>query len=72
MSLNESGIELNNRDKVLDKFEREPFQDEVSTIGINGGVLDTPLITDENITNNSNFIVNLFNNEDKPKTYKLK
>lgn len=72
MTLEESGIKLNNGNDILEKFERVAIETEESSIGIKSGVLDTPLITDESITNNSHFIANLFNNDDKPKTYSLK
>ena len=53
-------IKLNNGNEVIKKFEKEGFPSEIPYIRMAEGGYSEPEITDENIKNNSEFIVNLF------------
>ncbi len=66
-------IELNNGYKLVEHLKGQPFKEKISIVNlIESGVSESPYITDENIKNNSDFIVNLFESNvsrDKAKTY---
>ena len=56
----EESIELNNADAVIKKFETEEFPSEIPYMRMTNSGSSEPVITDENIKHNSEFIVNLF------------
>lgn len=56
----EESIELNNADAVIKKIEKEEFPSEIPYMVMNNSGYSEPIITDENIKHNSEFIVNLF------------
>lgn len=66
-------IELNNGYKLVELSKNQPFKEKMSIVNlIESGVSESPYITDENIKNNSDFIVNLFESNvsrDKARTY---
>lgn len=66
-------IELNNGYKLVELSKDQPFKEKMSIVNlIESGVSESPYITDENIKNNSDFIVNLFESNvsrDKARTY---
>ena len=57
---NEEKINFNNGDSVVKKVQKETFPEEITRLQINESVTGEVTIKDENIKNNSKFIVNLF------------
>lgn len=68
-------IKLNNGEELLEKCGEEPFSEIMPVLRLNeSGISQPPHITDENINNNSTFIVNFFNlniSDDKEKSLTL-
>lgn len=61
ISNKDRAIELNNGYKLVEHLKNQPFNGKVSIVSlIESGTSKSPCITDENIKNNSNFIVDLF------------
>ena len=59
-------IKLNNAKEVLERLEKEEMDPLFAIAIMTNGKYQDPIITDENIKNNSKFIVDLF---DEPKQY---
>ena len=62
-------IKLNNAKEVLERLEKEEMNPLFAIAIMTNGKYQDPIITDENIKNNSKFIVDLF---DEPKQYTKK
>ena len=57
-------IELNNAKTIVNKIKDESFPKQIPVMRIaENGVFQSPNITDSNIKNSANFIVNIFDSD---------
>lgn len=55
---------FNNGNSVVEKFQKEDFPEEFSSLQINESGTGEVAITDENIKNNAKFVVDMFGKND--------
>lgn len=66
-------IELNNAKTIIKEIKDKSFPEQIPVMRIDeSGVSQSPNITDSNIKNNTNFIVNIFDSNDDSLKEKVK